>query len=57
VVEEEQLVPPPSMKKKASSFVSFLLGRKTRSTSFANETIRWQAMEQDIPILHTLSSL
>jgi hypothetical protein len=56
VVEEEQPVPPPSTKKKASAFVSILPRRKTRSTSFAEATIGWKAMEQAIPVLHPLST-
>ena len=44
------------MKKKASTFVSILPRRKTRSTSFAVEEFRWQAMEQAIPIIHPLST-
>jgi hypothetical protein len=56
VVEEEQPVPPPTTKKKASAFISILPRRKTRSTSFAEATIGWKAMEQAIPILRPLSS-
>jgi hypothetical protein len=56
VLEEEQPVPPPSTKKKASSFISILLRRKTRSTSFAEVAIGWQAMGQAIPILRPLST-
>jgi hypothetical protein len=57
VVEEEQHVPPPSTKNKASTFVSILPRRKTRSTSFVEATIGWKPVEQAIPILHPLSSM
>jgi hypothetical protein len=56
MVEEEKPVPPPSMKKKASAFISILPRRKTRSTSFAEATIGWKAMEQAIPFLRPLST-
>jgi hypothetical protein len=57
VVEEEHPVPPPATKKKAPAFISILPRRRTRSTRSAEATIGWQDMEQEIPILHPLSSM
>jgi hypothetical protein len=57
VAGEEQHIPPPTTNKKAFAFISILPRRKTRSTSFVEETIGWQDMEHAIPILCPLSSM
>jgi hypothetical protein len=57
LVVEERPPSPKAKKRKTHVFVSTLPRRRTRSARSTEAAVGWKNMEQEIPILHPLSSI